>query len=321
VRRLRRPTSRPSAPDGVGGTIRRLAGLLGAVAVTAALLPASASASVAARGTPGFCPNGNGVTVVVDFQELGGTTMVRCAPGEQATGLAALENAGFQVTGTQRWGEGFVCRLQGKPTAAAEACINTPPATAYWSYWYASNGGSWKYSEWGVLNRKPPLGSFEGWSFAKNKTAATNPPPGVQPVRPTSGGGSSGGSGGAGGGSASTGGSGGGGSTAGRPGNPGNANDAVPEPGGANETKKPPGTHPARPSAPSSSAAAVSSTVPPTSGTAGGEAWTGGREVEQTAAGREDDLPTGFLVGGVLVVALAAGASLTWYRRRRAGGG
>ncbi|MGW9447410.1 hypothetical protein [Streptomyces sp. NPDC055632] len=61
-------------------------------------------------------------------------TVVRCAPGDQATGLAALRNAGFTIAGTQRWGEAFVCRIEGKPTAATEACVNTPPASAHWSY-------------------------------------------------------------------------------------------------------------------------------------------------------------------------------------------
>ncbi|NHW87681.1 hypothetical protein HA066_25035, partial [Escherichia coli] len=58
----------------------------------------------AATGNAGYCPDAGGVTVVVDFKELGGGTVVRCAPGDQATGLAALKNAGFQIAGTLRWG-------------------------------------------------------------------------------------------------------------------------------------------------------------------------------------------------------------------------
>ncbi|MDI5982753.1 ABC transporter substrate-binding protein, partial [Amycolatopsis magusensis] len=34
------------------------------------------------------------------------------------------------------------------------------------------------------MNRKPPLGSFEGWSFSLGKTAQTNPAPRIGPVRP-----------------------------------------------------------------------------------------------------------------------------------------
>jgi hypothetical protein len=35
-----------------------------------------------------------------------------------------------------------------------------------------------------VLNRKPPAGSFEGWSFAKDRSSSSIPPPGVTPRRP-----------------------------------------------------------------------------------------------------------------------------------------
>jgi|HigsolmetaAR206D_1030411.scaffolds.fasta_scaffold01139_6 hypothetical protein len=139
---------------------------------------------VAAAGSAGFCPDASGVTIVVDFNELGGGTVVRCAHGDQATGLAALKNAGFQVTGTLRWGEGFVCRIDGRPSAAMEKCVDTPPASAYWSYWHAPNGGSWTYSDMGALHRKPPAGSFEGWSFSLNRGANDAPRPRIAPKRP-----------------------------------------------------------------------------------------------------------------------------------------
>ncbi|MGW1543029.1 flagellar hook-length control protein FliK [Streptomyces sp. NPDC002309] len=156
--------------------------LLGSTGIGLAAAPQAAA--LTGKGLPGYCPDGNGVTVVVDFQELGGATIIRCAPGDQATGLAALKNAGFEITGTARWGEAFICRIEGKPTAATEPCVNTPPASAYWSYWHAPNGGNWTYSQSGASNRKPPLGSFEGWSFSLNKTPTTNPTPRVAPVRP-----------------------------------------------------------------------------------------------------------------------------------------
>ena len=176
---------------------------------------ASAPAAVAvdpSKGSPGFCPTANGVTVVVDFQELGGTTIVRCAPGDQTTGLTALKNAGIQITGTNRWGESFICRVEGKPGPSSEPCVDTPPASAYWSYWHSPNGGNWSYSQWGVTNRKPPIGSFEGWSFAKDKTESSSPPPRVAPSRPSDGSNSGGGSGSSG---AAGGSSGGGGTTGG----------------------------------------------------------------------------------------------------------
>ncbi|WP_018217587.1 hypothetical protein [Salinispora vitiensis] len=155
-----------------------------AVALVAAGSVIGPGSPAAAVGSAGYCPDASGVTVVVDFNELGGGTVVRCAPGSQATGLAALKSAGFQITGTLRWGEGFICRIEGKPSADAEKCVDTPPASAYWSYWHAPNGGSWTYSDKGVLNRTPPAGSFEGWSFSLNRNPDDAPRPGVTPSRP-----------------------------------------------------------------------------------------------------------------------------------------
>ncbi|GIJ69504.1 hypothetical protein Voc01_044210 [Virgisporangium ochraceum] len=164
--------------------MRRLLGAASAVVLAVAGGAAFAAPAAHAAGTAGYCPDANGVTVVVDFNDLGGGVVVRCAPGDQATGLSALKNAGFTIAGTTRWGEGFVCRIEGRPTVATEPCRDTPPASAYWSYWHASNGGSWTYSDKGVQNRRPPAGSFEGWSFSTNRTQATAPRPDTAPTRP-----------------------------------------------------------------------------------------------------------------------------------------
>lgn len=164
-----------------------IAALTAAIGVATPAVPVGAAAPALAQGTglPGYCPDANGVTVIVDFQELGGSTIIRCAVGDQATGHAALVNAGISITGTTRWGEAFICRIEGKPTAATEPCIDTPPTTAYWSYWYASNGGTWTYSQLGAMARNPQPGSFEGWSFSLNRSTGDNPPPRVAPVRPS----------------------------------------------------------------------------------------------------------------------------------------
>lgn len=156
------------------------------------------------KGLPGKCPTAVGVTVVVDFQDLGGQTIVRCFPkAVPGTGLDALKGAGFQIAGVQRWGDAFICRIENRPSAVEslslydhqnyrEACIDTPPASAYWSYWWAGNNCQWAYSQWGVKNRQAVPGGFEGWSFSMNKTADTNPMPRVAPVRPGTEGGSCG---------------------------------------------------------------------------------------------------------------------------------
>lgn len=130
-----------------------------------------------------------GVTVVVDFQELGGGVNVRCTERAPRDGADALDAAGISWQGVVRWGRGFVCKIAGQP--ADDPCIDTPPASAYWSYWLAPRGGSWCYSNLGVLARTPPPGTVEGWSFSLGRDGGQSPPPRTAPpplapgLRPT----------------------------------------------------------------------------------------------------------------------------------------
>jgi hypothetical protein len=121
------------------------------------------------------CSGSSGVTVIVDFTALGGSVSTQCALGDPATGLAALTGAGFTPTGTRRWGLAFVCRINGLPTAAADPCVNTPPATAYWSYWHGTPGGSWSFSSGGASSYNPAPGTVEGWAFGAGSAPTTGP--------------------------------------------------------------------------------------------------------------------------------------------------
>jgi hypothetical protein len=154
-----------------------------------------APANAAAAG----CTNANGVSVVVDLRQLGGGILDRCAPGlgASATGLDALQAAGIPYEGTSQWGDAFMCRLLGRPAADEslhipgnsnyhERCISTPPASAYWAYWWAPNGGPWHYSDAGVSSHHVTPGGFEGWVFTIGG-ANQQTPPGVTPVRATAG--------------------------------------------------------------------------------------------------------------------------------------
>lgn len=139
------------------------------VATTLALATEDAGA-----WTDGACTTPSGVTVVVDFQELGGGVHVRCAPQPVTNGFEALRQAGIDFSTTVRF-PGFLCRIAGEP--ANDPCQTTSPATAYWSYWIAQRGGPWCYSSWGAGNRTPPPGSVEGWSFSLGRTSSTAPAP------------------------------------------------------------------------------------------------------------------------------------------------
>lgn len=152
------------------------------VLAASAFVPGPGQAPVAAadwHDGPCAPDDAVGVTVVVDFQELGGGVNVRCTGRSPSDGADALDAAGIAWQGVVRWGRGFVCRIAGKP--ADDPCIDTPPASAYWGYWIAPRGGSWCYSDKGVLNRRPPPGGVEGWSFSLDRDGSTSPPPRVIP--------------------------------------------------------------------------------------------------------------------------------------------
>ncbi|GAA1346430.1 ABC transporter substrate-binding protein [Saccharothrix algeriensis] len=192
--------------------MRRVLSVLSTLALSltvAAAVGPSAAAVDPTKGYDGVCAGDDaltGVTVVIDFQELDGNggvaapTITRCSPnadpGTQRTGIKALQDAGIAVAGTVRWGLNFVCRLENRPSSTEtiprttsptykEACVVTPPTDAYWSYWHADGSGTtWTYGSYGALARNVTPGGFEGWSFSLNKTAGTNPVPGVTPNNP-----------------------------------------------------------------------------------------------------------------------------------------
>ena len=118
----------------------------------------------------------SGVTVVVDMTAFGGGVQKKCDTASPATGLKALQDVGYTLTGTQRYGLAFVCRINGKPTKAQDACVVTPPTTAYWSYWKAPHKGAWTYSSQGAGSSVPTPGTVEGWAFGAGKPPSTTAP-------------------------------------------------------------------------------------------------------------------------------------------------
>ncbi|MDX8032856.1 hypothetical protein SK803_21780 [Lentzea sp. BCCO 10_0856] len=148
--------------------------LFAALALVAAFVP-----------VPAHAAGCDGVTVVVDYRGLGGGVRQGCAPGSPSSGVAALTAAGFGYTYASRQ-QGFVCRINGKPGADADKCVNTSPATAYWSYWHAPAGGAWSYSNQGAATYVPARGTVEGWAFGAGEQPGIAPPaaPAPQPQPP-----------------------------------------------------------------------------------------------------------------------------------------
>ena len=156
------------------GWLRRC--VLATVVVIGGALP-SWFADDAGAWSDGACHTSSGVTVVIDFPGLGGGVHVRCAAGAVTSGFDVLRLAGSAFQTAVRF-PGFLCKIAGKP--ANDPCVNTSPAHAYWSYWLAPRGGQWCYSNWGAGNRRPPLGTVEGWSFSSDTSGSTAPPPRAQ---------------------------------------------------------------------------------------------------------------------------------------------
>jgi hypothetical protein len=158
--------------------------LVGAAQATGAAAEnvANPDPGLIARWEP--CEPNTGVTVIVDDQQIGdGMIYVGCALGEQATGVQALEDAGFALAGTTTYGLGFICRIDGEPTFAEQSCEQTPGAGAYWSYWRGKPGGRWGYSGGGADSpqSRSPVNSVEGWSFGGGKAPRIEPMDGSGP--------------------------------------------------------------------------------------------------------------------------------------------
>ncbi len=152
------------------------------------LLPGVLSLALPADASAADCTTTAGVSVVVDF---GATVRTGCAPGDPSSAWAALQAAGFSVEGTQRFPASFVCRIDGFPAPAADACVQTPPATAYWAVWTAAPGGGWTYSSTGASSIDPAPGTAIGFAFGAGATpsrlppAPSTPPPTSSTTRPT----------------------------------------------------------------------------------------------------------------------------------------
>jgi hypothetical protein len=125
------------------------------------------------------CSDGRGITLVVDFQSLGGGVNVRCAPQPVSNGYDVFQrtNVSYETVS----GKDFVCKIAALPEDAN--CSAYPPGNYYWSYWWAKPGEQWQYSTKGAGAHKPSPGAYEGWSFVNSDTAS--PPRYPPPPAPT----------------------------------------------------------------------------------------------------------------------------------------
>ncbi len=163
---------------------RRRCRLVAAVALTAAAGVAVPVAGPAAPAAAATCGSGGGVTVIVDFRELGGGVQGQCVRdggGQRASSL--FPTAGFPLTDVRTENGFFVCRVSGAPDASREDCVDTPPADAYWGLWWSTGDGDWSYSNYGANGLKVPDGAWVGFSWKQGSGEAQEP--GVTPRTPS----------------------------------------------------------------------------------------------------------------------------------------
>ncbi len=114
------------------------------------------------------CEPGQGVTVVVDFTDLGGDLQIGCAKGDPANGREALEAAGFKPVDSQ---PGLICTINSQP--------NPCPAEftgSFWSYWHADATGDWNSYMVGADSSDPVPGELEGWRYSDGTAGPTGSP-------------------------------------------------------------------------------------------------------------------------------------------------
>ena len=143
----------------------------GRLLAAAALVAAAAGAGATAPASAAACSSADGVTVVVDFNELGGGVPVVCdADGGGQKASTLFGDAGFALTYASRQ-PGFVCRVAGVPTS--DPCVNTAPANAYWGLWWSDGKtGSWSYSTFGAGSLTIPTGGYVAFSWDQSEGSA-----------------------------------------------------------------------------------------------------------------------------------------------------
>ncbi|MCW2597768.1 MAG: hypothetical protein JWP39_3656 [Jatrophihabitans sp.] len=162
--------------------MRRLAALAAAVIGFAGVTLSVASTAAPAAAAPiGQCTISTGTIIAVDFGAFRGP-IVRSCGTNPSTGTGALRDAGFGTTGTKHDGPAFICRLGnqafdgGTQYPTDDPCINTPPATAYWSFWVAPPGHpDWTYAKLGAASYQPMPGEVELWQFGGSGAPSITP--------------------------------------------------------------------------------------------------------------------------------------------------
>ncbi len=142
-------------------------------AVLAVSAPATSSPApdhTAAATAP--CPTDHGVTVVVDFNEIGGPDRVACVSDGGGRPAADLFTAaGFPLEYQPQLPD-FVCRVDGEPTD--RPCAESD---SFWSLWWSdgSDGSGWVFSTLGASGLEVPDGGILAFAWHEGDGDAAPP--------------------------------------------------------------------------------------------------------------------------------------------------
>ncbi|ASO20853.1 hypothetical protein FHR81_001822 [Actinoalloteichus hoggarensis] len=154
--------------------------LFGGTAAAAVPAETSAADSAAVVFAEGPCTGPTGVTVVVDFTGHAGGDVVRhCTESDPATAFAALAGLGLAPEHGIGQGEAgpyqYLCRIDGLPSLADDACDGFLPNAPYWAFWVPNaTADAWGYADEGVDTYDPPQGDVLGFSFGAGTAADPN---------------------------------------------------------------------------------------------------------------------------------------------------
>jgi hypothetical protein len=144
----------------------------------------SKQSSTSARFHDGQCSNESGVSLIIDFGKSSGREpLVRCSQDFEGNGWQLFAAAGVEVSGTDEFATGFVCRVADWPSVAEQPCTSTPTAAqGTWAYFVSNEAYGWQFSGQGAAMRKPKCGTAEGWRFVEPGEVASQSMPEVLPI-------------------------------------------------------------------------------------------------------------------------------------------
>lgn len=141
-------------------------------ALVLALSGCATPASTTADETTGS--DCSGIQVVVDYARLDQPTVDECVESaEPMTALEAATEAGLTITGSDKYGDAIVCRIDGRPSATeelrtetqgpyTETCADLGPGWAIWSIWVSTEAG-WELGQEAVNTQLVKPGQAVGF--------------------------------------------------------------------------------------------------------------------------------------------------------------